>query len=108
MGYGNGYAEQAVGLGGAYIGETALAQKRMPLIQEALMGQDKRIEELHAALSMLEERLTPVMQNVPTGEPAGAATPDPNVPLVSALNGSNRRLEAAVNRVRRLIDRLEL
>lgn len=100
---------QVGGYGRAESALSTMELARTPQVTQELQAQAQSLDELHAALSGLEDRLATVLQ--PT---APQGTPDPGkgdlglVKLAHTLQDRRLGIEGATNRVRSLLQRLEL
>lgn len=83
------------------------AIEKRTLVSDALEEQDKLVMGVHEAITLLEDRLHPVLEPEPAGtagEAAGTSTPSR---LLLRMQGHNRGLHAAIDRLRYLRARVE-
>ena len=76
-------------------------------IQDELSGQGKELECLHNAISDLEERLGPVLQEAPSPSASKDTAPVPPG-ILYYVREHTRNLSAASSRIHGLIERLQL
>lgn len=87
------------------------AQQRQPIVEASLNEHEGVIEQLDVLLQQLEQRLTQVLAPVhlETQSGAGGQLPQPALPpLAERLAANTHRLRLAGDKVRELIDRLEV
>lgn len=110
MAYGNGYdiggTAAVTSYSGASATTLAVAPKQTP-VQMELNGAEKRLAELHAALSELESRLMCVLSPEPPSA-TGIAGHGPTNQIVGQIVTLNNSISAATARVSSLLSRLEV
>jgi hypothetical protein len=85
------------------------AAKRPTEISSEISGLEKNIEELLSQVSLLEDRLSPVLAPLgPSEASTNSVPPDPSVPLASVICQAKRRVAAIGSRVASILDRIEL
>lgn len=105
MGYGNGESGgvSSMGLG------RAVTPRPPAVISDQMNTLDKMTEQIHGLISELEARINVVLQPEPptTNKPDAIQGHGP-VPLGATLGQMNDRLQGAANRLRNIIERVEL
>jgi len=80
-----------------------------PTVNGELTANEKRIEELHQRLGLLEQRLAPVLRATgPTSSDVAGTPPMPWSAVVCALRNAGFQVEAASARIEDLISRLDV
>jgi len=87
---------------------TQQAAKRPTEISSEFAGMDKNIEELMSQVSLLEDRLSPILAPAGPSEQNATAVPNPSVPLANEICQAKRRVAAIGGRVASILDRIEL
>lgn len=88
----------------------AQPRDRMPHVAVAVEQTDKNLESLWQTLMMLEERLAPVLSQVPPqGNGAQTSAPQPILPpMADRLQSQSRKVGACELKLREILDRLEI
>ena len=108
MAYGNGGTGQAIG-GGSSAASAGPAQTRPPVIVEQMNVLDSRADSIHSLVAELEARISGVLMPEPPATPGNKLeVPHPGVALGASLAQMNDRLAAVAQRLRGIIDRVEL
>ena len=69
---------------------------------------DKGLSELAEVCNLLEQRLGSILQEEKMVKESNSAKADPLVSLAADLSGKNSRIDAITDRIKRLIERIEL
>ena len=109
MNYGNGGLSGTV-LGHASEGYASQPTPRQPAVTMHLEQTLNSAEILHQAIEQLEARIAYVCQPCPPPSTQGGTDKQPSepVPLANGIAEINRRLSAAIQRLRSLTERVEL
>jgi len=87
--------------------DAAEKQINRPTIPMRLEQQEKRISDLHGAISNLETKCSSLVEPRPENPCSQEACPTPNT-IISLIEHNNEHIEAAVARLCALLDRLLL
>lgn len=107
-------ASRSVGSGSASRQPVVISHpgaQRQPIVEASLNENEATIEQLDVLLQQLEQRLTQVLAPVhpETSNGVGGQPPQPVLPpLAERLAANTYRLRLAGDKVRELIDRLEV
>lgn len=82
---------------------------RDPQVQIVINNLDANIEELHHILEQLNNRLSPILRNVPAMPKDGnKESPEPLVPLAARLEKIRSAVTGAMACIASLLERMEL
>lgn len=81
---------------------------RISQVASMLENQTKALEQLHASISKLNERLGPVLNIHPRGESDKKQEAPSLVPLASIIRESNSSIRTAIERIELITSSLEL
>lgn len=85
------------------------AAKRPTEITSEFNALDKNLEELLNQVSLLEDRLSPILSPMPVSEPTSVTqAPESGVPLAREICQLKRRVAGIGSRVASILDRIEL
>jgi hypothetical protein len=84
--------------------------QRIPIVVQQMEALNKSTSALHELLSLLENRLSPVVLHAPQTNKADTREPRPQhgVPLADGLMEINAKIDAAAGRIASLLQRVEV
>jgi hypothetical protein len=86
----------------------AVTPDRTPLVHDAFLTHDARIQDLEAVVNKLEQKLAPVMHPVGPSNGQEGKNQEHMVPLVATIDRASGRLAGQVERLRDILNRLEI
>ena len=82
--------------------------KRMPQVANSLDDQARHLDELLDVIDRLEDRLSPVLVPQPPTQAPGIQAGEALVPLAGKLRLHTQGIASGIQKVRNILDRLEL
>lgn len=87
--------------------EGANVKRQQCQTEKELTRAVKECEELHITIDSMKDRLVPVLREEPPME-TGEKDEEPLVPLASDIRNIRRQVSTANERLKRILDRMEL